>query len=260
MSTRKKNTTKRAAKNAAQTTPAPATEPAAADSPVLRTDSEKALWTALGNFPGFTAAELAGAAGIAGSTARRILSGWAAAGAARRDRDPDNPRAAEHWSPTAPTEPHTPADTTSAPDTAQPDAATNPGSDTAPTATESTDDTPTAPDAATATGTQAPPEPAAAAPTGTVTTAAAADTPAGDPDAAAAQEESPQRLAPGALRGEVEDHLRDSPDTEFTPHEIGKVLGRSSGAVHNALVKLTTLGTARQTCTRPKKFALAPGQ
>ena len=258
MSTRKKNATKRAAKNAAQTTPAPATEPAAADAPVLRTDSEKALWTALGNFPGFTAAELAGAAGIAGSTARRILSGWAAAGAARRDRDPDNPRAAEHWSPTAPTEPDTPADTTSEPDAAQPDAATNPGSDTAPTATESTDDTPTAADPAT--GTQAPPEAAAAAHTGTETAGTAADAPAGDPDVAAAQAESPQRLAPGALRGEVEDHLRDSPDTEFTPHEIGKVLGRSSGAVHNALVKLTTLGTARQTCTRPKKFALAPGQ
>ncbi|WP_223273456.1 hypothetical protein, partial [Nocardia cerradoensis] len=103
----------------------------------------------------------------------------------------------------------------------------------------------------------APPEPAPAAPTGTET---AADIPGPQPDVAAAQEESPQRLAPGALRGEVEDHLRDSPDTEFTPHEIGKVLGRSSGAVHNALVKLTTLGTARQTCTRPKKFALAPGQ
>ncbi|PPJ25608.1 MarR family transcriptional regulator [Nocardia nova] len=255
MSTRKKNTTKRAAKNAAETTPAPAAEPAAADAPVLRTDSEKALWTALGNFPGFTAAELAGAAGIAGSTARRILSGWAAAGAARRYRDPDNPRAAEHWSPTAPAEPDTPADTTSEPDTAQPDAATEQGSDTAPTAPESADHTPNAADPAT--GTQAPPEPAAAAHTGTE---AAAATPDAQPDVAAAQEESPQRLAPGALRGEVEDHLRDSPDTEFTPHEIGKVLGRSSGAVHNALVKLTTLGTARQTCTRPKKFALAPGQ
>ncbi|PPJ27793.1 hypothetical protein [Nocardia nova] len=257
MSARKKNTTKRAAKNTAQTTPAPATKPPA-DAPVLRTDSEKALWTALCESPGNTATGLAGIAGIAGSTARRILSGWAAAGAARRDRDPDNPRAAEHWSPTAPAEPVTPAETTSPPDTAQPDAATEPRSDTAPTATESADDTPTAPDPAT--GTQAPPEPAATAHTGTVTAAAAADTPIGDPDVAAAQEESPQRLAPGALRGEVEDHLRDSPGTEFTPHEIGKVLRRSSGAVHNALVKLTTLGTARQTCTRPKKFALAPGQ
>ncbi|MBF6399210.1 hypothetical protein IU438_25865 [Nocardia cyriacigeorgica] len=65
------------------------------------------------------------------------------------------------------------------------------------------------------------------------------------------------RLPAGALRGQVEDFLRDNPGKEFTPHQIGKALDRSGGAVHNALVTLTTHGTARQTGTAPKKFALA---
>uniref|UniRef100_UPI002458663E hypothetical protein n=1 Tax=Nocardia cyriacigeorgica TaxID=135487 RepID=UPI002458663E len=69
----------------------------------------------------------------------------------------------------------------------------------------------------------------------------------------------PDKLAPGALRGLVEDHLRDHPGQEFTPHQIGKALGgRSSGAVHNALVRLADSGVAEMTTTRPKKFALAP--
>ncbi len=38
----------------------------------------------------------------------------------------------------------------------------------------------------------------------------------------------------GALRGLVEEHLRTFPGTAFTPHQIGKVLTRSAGAVANA--------------------------
>ncbi|WP_280385111.1 hypothetical protein [Nocardia wallacei] len=247
MSTRKKNTTKRAETRATETTPEPA-----ASAPELTTDNEKELWAALENHPGSTAAELADAAGIAASTARHILTGWAKTGAAHRDRDPDNPRAAQRWTPTAPPDPAVPA----AEPHPEPDA--EPGSDTASTATESADDAPTPEPAP---GTQAPPEPPAAGPTGGETTAPATDTPDGGPDAAVGQQESPERLAPGALRGQVEDHLREAPaGKEFTPHDIGKALGRSSGAVHNALVKLTDLGTARQTCARPKKFTLATGE
>ncbi|GAB2709509.1 hypothetical protein [Nocardia thraciensis] len=254
MSARKKNTTKRAENRATETTPEPVTAPAAS-APELPTDNEKELWAALENHPGSTAAELADAAGMAGSTARHILSGWAKTGAARRDRDPGSPRAAQRWTPTIP------ADPAAEP---QPEADAEPGSDTASTATESAADAP-APEPAP--GTQEPPEPAAAGPTGGETTApptdipdGGGDTPDGGPDAAAGRQESPERLAPGALRGLVEDHLRDAPGKEFTPNQIGKALGRSSGAVHNALAKLTVLGTARQTCERPKKFALATGE
>ncbi|GAB3436486.1 hypothetical protein [Actinophytocola sediminis] len=65
-----------------------------------------------------------------------------------------------------------------------------------------------------------------------------------------------ERLAPGALRGMVEDYLRDN-SGEFSPNTIGKALGRSSGAVHNALEKLVDSGYAVRTSDKPKKYALA---
>ncbi|PKV76765.1 hypothetical protein [Nocardia fluminea] len=101
-------------------------------------------------------------------------------------------------------------------------------------------------------------ETALAAPTGDDSTDPAPDTPVpADATAAANAESTAERLPAGALRGQVEDYLRDNPGKEFTPHQIGKALERSSGAVHNALVKLTKDETARQTSTAPKKFTLA---
>lgn len=262
MSTRKKNknTTTRPAPGTTDpaTAAAPGGEPVAGV-PVLRTDTETALWAALGNNPGFTADELAGAAGIAVSTTRRILSGWETGGTVRSDRDPDSPRSAKTWTTTtdqttttAPAEPATA-------DVAEPAVAeaTEPVTGSEPSQRGAT----AQPDSGTAPADPGPdtgqPEPAVAAPTGDEPADPAPDVPAPGPDVAAAQQESPVRLAPGALRGQVEDFLRDHPDEEFTPHQIGKVLTRSSGAVHNSLVKLTTLGTARQTGEHPKKFALA---
>lgn len=70
------------------------------------------------------------------------------------------------------------------------------------------------------------------------------------------QSEKSQRLAPGALRGMVEDYLRDN-SGEFSPNAIGKALNRSSGAVHNALEKLVESGYAVRTSDKPKKYSLA---
>jgi predicted transcriptional regulator len=69
--------------------------------------------------------------------------------------------------------------------------------------------------------------------------------------------EEPARLAPGALRGLVEDYLSDHPGEEFSPSAIGKALDRSSGAVNNALEKLVLDGYAVKTKEAPKRFALA---
>lgn len=217
MSTRKKTTraTTRPATAATATTDGPADETSTTGGPVLGTDAEKTLWAVLGDYPGASAAELADAAGMAGSTVRRILSRWAATDVVRRDRNPDNPRAADRWTPTT---------------------------------TDTGGDRPTPSDG---------PSCGESGPVGGDTGAAEPNAAADGPDPAAAQEESSVRLAPGALRGQVEDFLRDHPEDEFSPHEIGKALARSSGAVHNALTKLTTLGTARRTSDRPKKFALA---
>ncbi|MEU0470921.1 MarR family transcriptional regulator, partial [Amycolatopsis sp. NPDC006131] len=70
-----------------------------------------------------------------------------------------------------------------------------------------------------------------------------------------------ERLAPGALRGMVEDYLRDHPGDEFGPVAIAKALGgKSSGAVSNALDKLVADGTAVRTKDKPRRFALAAAE
>ena len=63
---------------------------------------------------------------------------------------------------------------------------------------------------------------------------------------------------PGALRELVEEHLRKFPGTAFTPHQVGKVLTRSAGAVANALDKLVALGTAQLVTDKPRSYQLAP--
>jgi hypothetical protein len=42
----------------------------------------------------------------------------------------------------------------------------------------------------------------------------------------------------------------------FAPHQVGKVLSRSSGAVANALDKLVSLGTAEM-AGKPRSYRLA---
>ena len=49
-----------------------------------------------------------------------------------------------------------------------------------------------------------------------------------------------------------------SPNAVFTPHQVGKVLERSAGAVANALDKLTALGTAQMVTDKPRSYRLAP--
>lgn len=62
------------------------------------------------------------------------------------------------------------------------------------------------------------------------------------------------RLAKGGLRALVIDYLTAHPDEEMTAPAIGKSLGRSSGAVANALDTLVKSGQAELTCERPRKF------
>ena len=75
---------------------------------------------------------------------------------------------------------------------------------------------------------------------------------------AAASGQRTPAVRPGALRELVEAHLRKFPSTAFTPHQVGKVLTRSSGAVANALDKLVALGTAQMITDKPRSYQLAP--
>jgi predicted transcriptional regulator len=64
-------------------------------------------------------------------------------------------------------------------------------------------------------------------------------------------------VKPGALRELVAAHLHAYPGENFTPHQIGKKLTRSSGAVANALDKLVALGEAELATEKPRSFRLA---
>jgi len=232
----------------------------------VRTDTEDKLWTALHANPNSTAADLASTAKIGKSTAGKVLAKWQKDGSVTRTAGiaEGGGRAADLWAITdVDTESidHTPTDET-AKDTSADDVS---ASDT-----DSTDSAQLDPTEATST------EPtntevidtAKAEPGGEATTPAAADSTVPDGDTAMENGDGDEegdgkkaRLAPGSLRGMVEDHLRDHPGEEFGPTAIAKALGgKSSGAVSNALDKLVADGTAVRTKEAPRRFALAPAE
>ena len=86
----------------------------------------------------------------------------------------------------------------------------------------------------------------------------AADTPDPDQPAGRAGGSGP-RLRYGALRALVHAWLAERPGQEFTPTRIGKELGRSAGAVGNALATMTDQGEVTQTSSKPRMYALAEG-
>jgi hypothetical protein len=61
----------------------------------------------------------------------------------------------------------------------------------------------------------------------------------------------------GWLRERCIEWSRTSSGTERGPTAIGKALGRSSGAVSNALERMVASGYATRTSEGPKKYALA---
>lgn len=196
------------------------------------------LWAELRARPGTTSDQLAHFAGIGRSTAAKILARWVADASITR---------------TTPTQangrPGT-ATFTVAPATEAEAADTDPG----PSPDSSLANDSDAAEAAVRVGDLAP---------GTETPSAADATTTAivvDDDSDAAETDAPVpakngRLAPGGIRGMVEDYLREHQGQEFGPAKIGTELGRSSGAVANALVKLAVDGYAIQTSEKPKRYA-----
>ncbi|WP_344623828.1 MarR family transcriptional regulator [Kitasatospora arboriphila] len=62
------------------------------------------------------------------------------------------------------------------------------------------------------------------------------------------------RLAQGELHRMVLDHLRAHPGQDFTATGIANAVGRSSGAIANALATMTTRGEAEQTSAKPRRY------
>ncbi|WP_034274341.1 MarR family transcriptional regulator [Haloechinothrix halophila] len=85
------------------------------------------------------------------------------------------------------------------------------------------------------------------------------DVPKSDGTAPGATANRKRRLPKGALRGMVEDFLRedDRVSHDYTPGDIARKLARSSGAVSNALDRLVQDGTVVQTSSKPRRFRLA---
>jgi biotin operon repressor len=201
-----------------------------------RTAAEDKLWAALHAHPGVASGELATHAGIGRSTAGKILAGWASEGSVTRTSKSasDGRRAADTWMITETTDDQVTCATTAQPESQTtgiaPDAATNPTA-----ATDRGDITASGP------GTEEQQRTTPSTPTSAGTMM---------PDGAG----KAARLGKGALRGMVEDYLTEHPGEQFSPSAIGKALGRSSGAVSNALDKLAADGYAVQTQEKPKRF------
>jgi hypothetical protein len=222
-----------------RSTRAPQVVPEANPAPAGRTTAEDKLWAALHAHPAATTGDLATHAGIGRSTAGKILAGWATEGSVTRSSDPGpgGRRAADTWRITDTTcdqliaavaPDHPEGETTGVVPDAAVDIAGEGGSGEI---------------------TASDPGPGEQPRTSTTPTGAGAPVPV---DGAATGQ--PTRLGKGALRGMVEDYLTERAGEQLSPSAIGKALGRSSGAVSNALVKLVADGYAVQTQDKPKRF------
>jgi hypothetical protein len=220
----------------------------------VRTDTEDKLWAALHANPNSTAADLSGAAKIGKSTAQKILVKWEGDGSVTRTAGiaEGGRRAADLWAITEVEDIPVAATAVDQGDDAPADDADSDAEPTGP-----------APDDAQDTADTEASDPAEAEPAGAEVTEPTNDGVATDADTAidGGGDEKAERLASGALRGMVEDHLRDHPGEEFGPTAIAKALGgKSSGAVSNALDKLVEDDTAVKTKDKPRRFAFAPAE
>jgi hypothetical protein len=211
------------------------------------------LWGALRAHPAATPAELATSARLPRATVTALLATWLAEGSVTSTAG-TTARAARRWTAVRTTLPATPDhspdsnprhDNPANPDPTSPDSmAAGPAADVAGAGPAATDTA--TPDATTSGASSTAGAPDGSAPRPSARRSVPTRNPSGS-----------QRLPGGALRGMVEDHLRDHPDTEWGPVAIGKILHRSSGAVANALENLVTQAVAQRTGDRPKRYRLA---
>ncbi|NUS83199.1 MAG: hypothetical protein HOY75_10720 [Streptomyces sp.] len=252
------------------------------------TGAAAAVWAALNTQPGATSATLAQAAGAGRSTTAKALHAFEQKGLARREASAaeGSGRPINYWYaiPAPDNDANSSTDTPDEPSTeniAGPEAATPCTDDSTHAAEPPTcrDDTPhhnengadepdanaeqarhesqsSAPDEAeqeAGTGDTLAPTPALTHPAQRLVPAEAPE--AAQPTAASGGEKV--RLAPGALRQMVIDHLNAHPTDAFTATRISRIIGKSSGAIANALATLTKQGIAEQVIERPRTYRLA---
>lgn len=270
-----------------RTPPHPDTDPA------TLTGAPAKIFEALTAQPGSTSAELATFAGVGRSTAGKALAFLEAQGMAVREPGDRTPAHAtpDRWrraTPTTPDTPHPNGDqiTLNAEledSTTPPPATTDEHTSTAKDhTTPEISDTPAAQDTEANPNRQentrqeqsrggsttteehendtqnTPPGPSMeTAPTDTVdeTTAEAHHMP--ETTVTAPPVTRPGRLQPGALREMVIAHLKANPDSTYTATGISRAIEKSSGAIANALVKLTAQGITRHVSDAPRRYQYA---
>lgn len=242
-------------------------ESGAADAAPM-TPTVKALLDLLSADRGTTAAELAGRAGIGRSTAAKSLAALERVGSARREpgaRTGKRPEPDRWFAPS--TAAHIPALGSEAATAGRGESHDERAGQTA-----GVDDTPerapavggeVEPDTADLAGHAEPadsPQTTALVADGAASaTGTAAPADGGAPSITTSQADqavnaTSPRLAKGGLRALIVDYLTAHPDEEMTAPAIGKSLGRSSGAVANALDTLVKNDRAELTCEKPRKF------
>jgi predicted transcriptional regulator len=72
--------------------------------------------------------------------------------------------------------------------------------------------------------------------------------------------QAPGRLSRGELAGLVAEHLSARPEEALTPSAVAKELGRSAGAVANALARLAGAGEVAEVSSAPRRYSARPAE
>ena len=207
---------------------------------MIGTSAESAhdrVWAALRQHPGTTAAALADTSGVARSTVAKLLAAWSEAGSATSAAGA-TARAGRRW--------------TAAPSERPPTCETNPDAATPIDAPDTATHDTRHPDRASRNASRTTGDRGAAA---GATAGRDRATPVQAPatTAGSTNRSGTKRLAAGALQGLVQDYLSEHPG-EHGPTAIGHALGRSSGAIANALKRLAAGGWAELANDRPLRY------
>jgi biotin operon repressor len=224
--------------------------------------SDTLVLAALTSGHDLTVPEIALTTGLGRSTVAKALNRLAAAGQASRTSGSGSgvTRTPDRWNPA----PETPTGTGNHPSTTEdtaarteaPRATGTPAARKPKRAASTGRATTAAPDASVPAPPNAPTQPTA---TAQPATEASGGTDAGTADAARNRVTGKVKLQPGALTRLVAGHFAAHPGAALTAGEVGRSLGRSSGAVRNACDKLVRDGDLRLDSDSPRRYALNTG-
>ena len=229
----------------------------APDTPDGLTPTAARIYAALHATPGSTAAELSRTASAGLSTTGKLLNKMEHDGLVQRipGASDGNRRLPDHW--------HTTASPSRVPETTNSQDQTEAITESAPAL--ALDDVPADPDAEQHDEPACPEQQLEETRSGTDdgSPVKASETEPQTPSPASPGEEPPTgRLGQGGLRNLVHGYLADHAGTAHSPTRIARQLGRSSGAVANALVTLVNQGQAEMVTAKPRTYraASAPTQ